>query len=153
MKRTQAGFTIIELLVVMGIIIALMAVAVVVFQPRSDVRLSARAVKTRLDAARAWAVAHRQRTTLAFGNGPDGRAHYVTIDTAGKPLHGTNFLEAGVVFADCSVEQITFKPDQTVAGDAAEYRIGIARSVGGKPQHWELRVAKSTGAVTMREVE
>ena len=117
--RTAGGFTLMELLVVLGVLGLVLALAVPSFSralPALELRTDARNVASALREARALAIGRNQETTLTI----DAEQRSLRLGD-GAPIRlsphlGMSLLTAGSETAETGTGGISFFPDGTSTG-------------------------------------
>ena len=120
-STSKQSFTLIELLVVMGLMLSMMALAMVAFVDwgrGTGMRTSVRNMKSTLVLARQWAITHRAPTTFAYSNtvSPPQLGWYTTtimVSNQTVMIGNTNYLTKGVVFESAADQRIKFNIDGT----------------------------------------
>ena len=166
--RAVSAFTLIELLAVMAIMSIIMGIAMVAFKDwgrGAAIRSAVLELRSHVSGARQYAITHRKRTTLEYGNVKDpvinaDRGYCLTTiksnatDTVGIVVGDTNFMPQGVVF-----EWGSYTP--VVAGDTRFLRIrfksdGSCSDYDASESPWiserrliAMKESKATGATLM----
>jgi prepilin-type N-terminal cleavage/methylation domain-containing protein len=155
------GFSLIELLSVMAIVLILLALAVdasLGWGRRAGLRAGTAEVGAALDLARQWARTHGRPTTFAYGNTAGRECGYVVLRDA---VHGaighSNHLATGVVFTNDGPDSIVFLPDGTCDGPPSSWpadrrTILLEREAGtGTALTATITVFRLTGYVHVRD--
>ncbi len=117
-----AGFTLVELLVVMGIMVLMMGISAVGYlhiRRGAELRGATASVKSTLMLARQYAITKREPIKLVFS----ADAMEVVVERNGKSFK-TIQLPAGVEFVSPTPTQIPFKPSGS-AGYGGTYEIKV----------------------------
>lgn len=135
MKGARNGFTIMELLVVIGIMVLLMSLAVAGFigiRRGAELRGGVMTVRTTMMLARQEAVTKRRNVTVEFKAGTgalDADKLYVISSCAGNILTNSVIaLPLGIQF-NAAPAPITFKPSGSASGTGAT-SIGLIEKQG-----------------------
>jgi len=158
-RNARRAFTLMELMVVMGIIILLMALAVPVLTRGrgSALRAATVNVKAALALTRQWAITKRTPTTvlLGFGEMPDGseRSYYRVTNAVHGVVEQTTFLPEGIVLAELPESGITFRPDGSTAGRTEDQTFFITENMGDESVAFRVAVSGPTGMVSIRETQ
>lgn len=161
--RRSSAFTLIELMVVMGIILVIMGVAVPLMNIGGGTALRTTVSNFRSTVAltRQWAITHRTPTTIVIGStnvfGGVNKSFYVVTNSSDGLVNDIKYLPDSVQFTNLppglTRVGITFRPDGTVAGSvtAPERKFRI-QSTAGATTTFEVRILALTGAVKVREI-
>lgn len=102
--RTRQGFTLIEILMVLAIMMLMMGMAMFAFVDwgrGAKMRAAALNFRAAFNQARQHAITYRVRTHLIYGNTPPpGRGFYYLSNAADGVMGTTNYTADGVVFTN-----------------------------------------------------
>ncbi|MBN1676462.1 MAG: prepilin-type N-terminal cleavage/methylation domain-containing protein [Kiritimatiellae bacterium] len=164
--KTRQGFTLMELLIVMGLMVLLMGLAITTFtHGRAEaMRGAVINVRSALVFARQQAITQRTPTTLIVGHEEIGRSQimrsfYAVTNGADGLVMTTNYLPDGIVFTNLATSAgrtvysaLTFRPDGSVDGDAMGHQFGMTEEYGSAQSvAFDFKVLSLTGIVKVQE--
>jgi len=156
-KTARAGFTLLELLVVMGIMIMMMGIGLTGWlgmRRGAEMRGAVSGVRTTLLLARQQAVTKRLRVTVTLTSDPNGdyMSTKSTSYSGTNSVHATVYLPKGIKFTG-SVPSVTFTPVGTVnaSGPQVVNLVETAKQKAATPDTRKITVWPLTGVTKVSE--
>jgi prepilin-type N-terminal cleavage/methylation domain-containing protein len=145
----RSGFTLMELLVVMGIMVLLMSISAIGFigmRRGAEIRGAVMTVRTTMMLARQQAVTKRQNVTVQFGGDITTEKNMMTVIMGGSGVtNSVVYLPLGVGFSPLPLS-IIFTPSGKASGTGkADITIKEKSGSGGAPQSKTITVWLLTG--------
>lgn len=144
-RRCKSGFTLIEMMIVLFIILVFLGMSLPFFQnfsTSSGLKTAEREIGTVLRTARSYAISQNSNFNAVFNTGVTPNTYRIT-NSSGNTQDKTYQLPSGVTFAATTTITFTSNGGLT-SGSATSVTINSAK--GGSKQ---ITVETATGAVTM----
>lgn len=149
MMKSRSGFTLLELLVVMGIMVLLMSISAIGFlgvRRGAEIRGAVMTVRTTMMLARQQAVTKRQNVSVEFYSAGEDNWMVVVQGTA-RATNSVVYLPRGVQYDGVPPAAIQFTPSGGAgAVGTSQIKIVEKTGVGKDPQHKTITVWLLSGA-------
>jgi len=151
-RKRNTGFTLLELLVVMGIMVLLMGIGLTSWfgiRRGAEMRGAVSTVRTTLLLARQQAVTKRAKVTVKINS--DATGDYLSTSAKSyvgvNNLHAVSYLPKGVKFVASPVTSVTFNPvgNVSASGPQVVTLVEIVKQKAASPETRKITVWPLTG--------